>query len=199
MGVEVVRIEDEPVALRLNGKEFPCEEETGETIIPKKFLTGFRLSEIPDGIIIKPVDSIDGHVIERQNDIGLSLFSDGSASAVVEEMFRRKFWDGEVGLSPYVAALRQAISEHEGAAELDFQDDGDYIFLHYEITIGKDLEIERAILGVEAVIGEIGERADRLVARHRDGLLGIFDRGSFDADLAYAMRSPKHDSRAIDS
>jgi hypothetical protein len=32
-------------------------------------------------------------------------------------MYRRKFWDGEVGLSPYVAALRQAISEHEEAAE----------------------------------------------------------------------------------
>lgn len=30
------------------------------------------------------------------------------------------------------------------------------------------------------------------MGRHCDGLLGIFDRGSFDADLAYAMRSPKH-------
>jgi diguanylate cyclase (GGDEF)-like protein len=190
--VEVVRIEGEPVSIRLNGQEFPCEEETGQTIIPKEFLTGLRLSEIPDGITIKPVESIDGHVIEAQNNIGLSLFSDGSASALVEEMFRRKFWDGEVGLSPYVAALRQAISEHEEAAELDFQDDGDYIFLHYEITIAEDLEIQEATRRVEAVIGDIGQRADQLVSRHRDGLLGIFDRGSFDADLAHALRNPKH-------
>jgi diguanylate cyclase (GGDEF)-like protein len=190
--VEVVRIEGEPVSIRLNGQEFPCEEETGQTIIPKKFLTGLRLSEIPDDITIKPVESIDDHVIEAQNDIALSLFSDGSASALVEEMYRRKFWDGEVGLSPYVAALRQAISEHEEAAELDFQDDGDYIFLHYEITIAEDVEIQEAILRVEAVIGDMGKRANQLVGRHRDGLLGIFDRGSFDADLAYALRSPKH-------
>ena len=192
MDVEVVRIEGEPISIRLNGQEFPCEEETGQTIIPKKFLTGLRLSAIPEGITIKPVESIDDQVIEAHNDIGLSLYSDGSASALVEEMYRRKFWDGEVGLSPYVAALRQAISEREEAAEFDFQDDGEYIFLHYEITIPEDLEVQDATLRVEAIIGDIGKRADQLVGRHRDGLLGIFDRGSFDADLACALRSPKH-------
>ena len=192
MRVEVVRIEGEPISIRLNGQEFPCEEETGQAIIPRKFLAGLRLSEIPDDITIKPVEFIDDHVIEVQDDIGFSPFSDGSASALVEEMYRRKFWDGEVGLSPYVVALRQAISEHEESAELDFQDDGDYIFLHYEITIAEDLEIQEAILRVEAIIGDIGRRADQLEGRRRDGLLGIFDRGSFDADLAYALRSPKH-------
>ena len=81
--VEVVRIEGEPISIRLNGQEFPCEEETGQTIIPKKFLTGLRLSAIPEGITIKPVESIDDQVIEAHNDIGLSLYSDGSASALV--------------------------------------------------------------------------------------------------------------------
>jgi hypothetical protein len=81
LDVEVVRIEGEPISIRLNGQEFSCEEETFQTIIPKKFLTGLRLSEIPEDVTIKPVESIDDHVIEAHNDIGLSLYSDGSASA----------------------------------------------------------------------------------------------------------------------
>ncbi len=113
MPLEVVRVEGEPVAVLLNGKEFACEEETGETIIPKSLLAGIRLSAIPDDITVKPVESVEGNAIPAQSNIGLSRFSDGSATALVEEWFRRKFWDGEVGLSPYVAALRQAIAEHE--------------------------------------------------------------------------------------
>lgn len=191
LSLEVVRVEGEPVSARLSGHEFPCEDETGQTIVPKKFLTGFRLSEIPNDITIKPVESIEGHVIHVEHDIALSQFSDGLSLAVVEEMFRRKFWDGEVGLSPYVAALRQAVDDREEAAETDFQDDGDYVFLHYEITIGEDLEIQEAIRRVEGAIKAIHERADQLVSRHLDELLGIFDRSSFDADLNYGLRDPK--------
>jgi Diguanylate cyclase, GGDEF domain len=103
-------------------------------------------------------------------------------------MLRRKFWDGEVGLSPYVEAYRQAIREQEDAEETDFQDDGDYIFLDYEIKIPEDLKIEDAISCVEDAIGVIEERTEQLVRRKVDPLLGIFDRGSFDADLAHALR-----------
>ena len=33
-------------------------------MIPKRFLVGFHLSEIPDGIVIKPVDAIEGNVVQ---------------------------------------------------------------------------------------------------------------------------------------
>jgi diguanylate cyclase (GGDEF)-like protein len=189
--LEVVRVDGEPVAVRVNGQEFACEEETGETAIPKNLLAGIRLSAIPDDITIKPVESIQGSVIHVQNDIGLSRFSAGSASASVEELFRRKFWDGEVGLSPYVAALREAIAEHGATSETNFQDDDDYIFLHYEVTLTEDWDVQGAAEVVEGVIGDIQKRADQLVARRPDGLLGILDRGSFDADLSHALRNAK--------
>ncbi len=185
--LEVVRVEGEPVAVLLNGKEFACEEETGETVIPKNLLGGVRLSAIPDDITVKPVESVEGNVIHMRSDIGLSRFSAGSATASVEESFRRKFWDGEVGLSPYVAALRQAIAEHGETSETDFQDDDDYIFLHYEVALTQDMDIQDATELVEGVIGNIEKRADQLVARRRDGLLGILDRASFDADLSHAL------------
>ncbi len=185
--LEVERIDDEPVAVRIGEQQFTCEDETGYVTVPKEFLKDFRLSDIPDDIGIKPVEKIEGHTIHVNNDVALSRFSGGSASASVEEMFRRKFWDGETGLSPYVAALRQAIDEYSEAAETDFQDDGDYIFLHYNIAITEDFEIQEAIRFVDAAIERIQKRADELVSRRRDGLLGIFDRGSFEGDLIHAL------------
>jgi diguanylate cyclase (GGDEF)-like protein len=184
--LEVVRIDDEPVSVRIGGHEFACEEETGCVTVPKGFLRGFLLSEIPEDISIKPVEKIEGNRIHVKNEVTLYQFEDGSATAAVEEMFRRKFWDGETGLSPYITALRQAVAEKE-ATEKDFQDDGDYIFLHYDITISEDLGIQEAILFVDAAIEGIQKRADQLVSRRRDRLLDIFDRGSFEDDLRYAL------------
>ena len=116
--------------------------------------------------------SIEGNKIHVENDIELSSFRDGVASILVEEMFRRKFWDGDVGLTPYIAALREAIIQSESTSETDCDDGDDYVFLRYEITVTEDLEISDAIEFVDAEIEHIHERADQLVLRRRDGLLG---------------------------
>src|SRR6266478_2034894 len=137
MPPELVIVNDEIVAVRLAGQEFPCESENMEATIPKKMLAGFKLSEIPEELTIKPVESIDGNQTEIKNDIRMSAFINGSASSFVEVMLRRKYWDGDVGLSPYIEAYRQAILERDDAEESDFQDDGDYIILAYEITISE--------------------------------------------------------------
>jgi diguanylate cyclase (GGDEF)-like protein len=188
---ELVIVDDKIVAVRLSGQEFPYESESGESVIPKKALTGFRLSEIPEELTIRPVESIEDNQIEVKDDIRLSFFADGSASASVEVMERRKHWDGDVGLTPYMEAFRQAIRERNDAEESDFQDDGDYIFLYYDITISEDLEIQEAINQVEGIITAIEKRADQLAHRRSDALTGLLDRGSFDADLAHAREYPK--------
>jgi diguanylate cyclase (GGDEF)-like protein len=191
MRPELVIVNDEVVAVRLSGQEFPCGSETGESIIPKKFLTGFRLSEIPKDLLIKPVESVAGGNIEVKNDVALSSFTDGSTTAAVEVMKRRKHWDEEVGLSPYMEAFREAVQEREDALETDFQDDGDYIILAYEVTISEDLDIQEAINRVEHIIASIEKRANQLAYRRSDPLTGLFDRGSFNADLAHALENPK--------
>ena len=157
MGIKAVRpelviVNDEVVAVRLAGQEFSCEPESVEAIIPKKVLAGFKLSEIPKELAIKPVESIDRGQIEIKNDIRLSSFADELASASVEVMQRRKYWDGDVGLSPHIEAYRQAVLERDDAEESDFQDDGDYIFLRYDITLSEDLDIQEAIIRVEDII-----------------------------------------------
>jgi diguanylate cyclase (GGDEF)-like protein len=188
---ELVIVNGEVTAVRLAGQEFPCEAETIEATIPKEALTGFKLSEIPEQLTIKPVESIADGQIEIENDISLSSFAGGSASATVELMHRRKYWDGDVGLTPYIEAFRQAIRETDAVEESDFQDDGDYISLYYEVTILEDLEIEQAIRRVEGTIDSIEKRAEQLTHRRVDPLTNLFDRGSFDADLNHALQYPK--------
>jgi diguanylate cyclase (GGDEF)-like protein len=196
MGIKTVRpelviVNDEAVAVRLAGQEFPCEPETGESTIPKRFLTGFRLSEIPEDLVIKPVESVVYGTIEIRNNVTLSAFTDGSATASVEVMERRKYWDEDVGLSPYMEAFREAVEEREDAVEIDFHDDGDYVVLAYDITISEDLEIQEAVSRVEGIITAIEKRADQLAHRRSDPLTSLFDRGSFDADLTHALEYPK--------
>jgi diguanylate cyclase (GGDEF)-like protein len=191
MRPELVIVNDEVVAVRVAGQEFPCEPESLEAIIPKNGLAGFKLSEIPEELTIKPVESTANGQIEIKNDIRLSSFADGSASALVEVTLRRKYWDGDVGLSPYIEAYRQAILERDDADESDFQDDGDYISLHFEIAIRQDLEIQDAIKQVESVIAVIETRTEQIARRRLDPLTSIFDRGSFNADMDHALDSPQ--------
>jgi hypothetical protein len=71
MAPELVIVDEEVVAVRIGGQEFEYEFETGEASIPKKLLTGFRPSEIPEALIIKPVESVSGDYIEMDNNIAL--------------------------------------------------------------------------------------------------------------------------------
>jgi diguanylate cyclase (GGDEF)-like protein len=186
---ELLIVDGKIVAVRLAGQDFPSEPEGAEAIIPKSVLKGFLLSEIPQELTIKPVESVAQGRIEIKHDIQLSSFAEGSASALIEVMLRRKHWDGDVGLTPYIEAYRYAIRERDEAEESDFQDDGDYIFLHYEITIDRDLEIQDAISHVEGIISHIENRTEQIAHRRQDALTGISDRGTFDADLAHAADS----------
>jgi len=191
MPLEEIRVEDAVVGIRLAGKNFFCDDESGEIAIEKKFLFGFKLSDIPESILIKPVEAVEGDVIHVDNNVAISLFDDNSACALVEVMLRRKSWDGEIGLSPYVTSLRQAINERDGVAETDFEDDGDYVFLRYEVEIAEDMEIQAAIHMVDTVIAAIEHRAEELAARRRDPLLAVFDRGSFESDLRHVMQTTR--------
>jgi diguanylate cyclase (GGDEF)-like protein len=186
MRPELVIVDDVVVAVRVSGQEFPYKSD--KAIVPKKVLTGFHLSEIPKDLIIK---------LEGSSGIELSSFEDNSALALVEVTQRRKYWDGDVGLAPYMKAFRQAIRERDDAEEIDFQDDDDYILLVYDITISEDLEIQEAINRIEHVITAIERRASQISQSGLDPLTSLLDRGRFDADLMHALEYSKADSLGL--
>lgn len=189
--LEVIKNGDEVVGLRLEGQEFLVEDETGEVMIPKAQLKAFRLSEIPEELVVKPVEAIEGNVIHRDFDISIGSFRERSASAEVEDMGRRKLWDGEVGFSKFMDAMREAIRQRTetlgDVKEGHFEDDGDYVFVRYEVGLAEDMEIEKAMAHVEGVIRQLEKRRDQILARRLDPLLNIYDKGSFEIDLAHAL------------
>jgi diguanylate cyclase (GGDEF)-like protein len=193
MPPQLVIVHREAVAVRLGGQRFDYNSESNESSIPKNLLAGFRLSEMPPELIIKPVESVTGDETVINDDIRLSAFVDGAASASVEVMQRRKFWDSDIGLSPYIEAYRRAILERHDAEESGFEDDGDYIFLYYTIPITEDLDIREAINRVESIVDEIESRTNQLARRRPDPLTDLIDRGSFDSDLAHALETTKSD------
>src|SRR5271169_4123905 len=92
----ILRTDGGPVAVRMGGQEFACEEE-GQTVIPKLFLAGFRLADIPEDITIKPVESIEGNTIDIHNDIEFCRTEDGSTIAfgradVPSKILERRDW-----------------------------------------------------------------------------------------------------------
>jgi diguanylate cyclase (GGDEF)-like protein len=192
MPIEALVDDEGILAIRIDGEQFECDPETGITHVPKARLAGQRLSDIPEGVIVKPVEPIEnGNIFHITFDYGLTRFAEGSAAAEVERMERRKFWDEEVGLSKHIAAFRQAIQE-AGVEETDFDDDGDYIFVRYQIDIDKDLPIQRAVEAVESTIERLYQRTERILSRRCDPLTGLFDRGSFALDLPDALtREPE--------
>jgi len=199
--IQTLKVGHQVIGLRVNSHEFLAEDETGQVMVPKALLRGFSLSEIPDELLIKPVESIKGNVIELEHDIVIGAFRDGVASAEVEEMGRRKLWDGEVGLPRFMDAMRQAVLQRGqvlgDVTEREFEDDGDYIFLLYEVTVTRDMEIQEAVKHVESVIGELQARRDQILSRRRDGLLGILDRGSFEVDLLHSLDIASSQSRSV--
>jgi hypothetical protein len=67
--LKVRRIDGHPASVQIGAHDFACEDETGHVVIPREFAAGFRLSDIPEDISIKPVERIEGH---RQ-----AVFSEG--------------------------------------------------------------------------------------------------------------------------
>ncbi len=189
--MEIISEGEAVVGLRLQGQDFRADPDSGEVIVPKNFLNGFRLSEIPDDCVINPVEAVEGNVIDREHDISIGAFREGSAVASVEDMGRRKLWDGEVGFSKFMGAMRQAIRERHVAVgdveETGFEDDEDYIFIWYDVLLSGDMPIEAAVSHVERVVGELEARRDRILSQRLDSLLGILDRGSFDIDVPHAL------------
>lgn len=191
--IEVIRAM-RPVSVNLGGRDFACEERTGFVTVPQELLTGIPLSDIPEDISITPVEKMGLRIDVGHKSATFSRFSSGLTRALVHEVFRRNVWDGETGYSPHAPALLQAIAENEEATGVEFQRrdfafsrHNDIIFLYYYMAITQDLGILEAMRFVYAAMERIHARADQLVGRRRDGLLGIFERSSFDADLNHVL------------
>ena len=119
---------------------------------------GEIVSAIPDGVAVR-TDTSSGQMIE------LSVH-EGTVNVSVDMTERRKLWDGDVGLRPYMEAYRQAVSEREHAGISEFQDDGDYILLHFFLELPAYADVpHRRYFSIAEIIDQVVEVLDALATR----------------------------------
>lgn len=167
MDIEVRRSDSgEVVSLRVDGIDFDSDD--GETwFVPKSCLKKVNTASLPEDVQIECCEFVQENVIHLDTiPFKLCRVSPNTACVEFEEMQRRKFWDRSVGLRRYMETKRDIVTERAdeiGDVSLDFyQDDGDYIFLHYSANISGG-KVGQIINQAEQLIAEIDGATELVV------------------------------------
>lgn len=163
MPIEYI-IEDNLIeALVINGQRYSCEEDN-KFIIPKYALKKIKVSDLKDEIAIDICDDIqEGTIFLSTDAITINKIDEDKCKVFFESSGRRKYWDGSVGFKLYMETKKEIISERQKEIKdislESYDDDGDYIFLHYSCIVIAD-SMELVIKQAEQIVKEIEGAVD---------------------------------------
>ena len=170
------------VALRIGGRTFSSSAEStrstqdreGNSIVaavvevPRRYVAGFRLTDIPDDINLVVIDYGDGDGFTSS-----AMFTRcdccGDRIAWMQSISFRDQWDESINASDYARAMTEAVSAR--SAELDdilpgrLDDEGDLIAVDYTIKLPEEIGAADAVRLVEEVEMDIERRRDALLNR----------------------------------
>jgi hypothetical protein len=141
-------------------RSFPIGEQPPQAVIPKELLQDVRLSELPDGIAVKPlgVSLVAGE--GEQVDCWLYGFRDGYACAQIQVT-------AKPGSSTRLRALQEAVRERQGKQEdvepTESDPDG-HSELCFLLDLLEDVPIPGALDKVEQALKELHSRRMSLLA-----------------------------------
>ena len=163
MPIEYIGEEDYFEEIIIDGQKFEAEDENAFTV-PKSLLRGVRLEEINPSITINVCEKVEDEIIFITSiPYSIRNLDNTNAEILFEDSGRRKFWDGQVGFKPYMETKRDIILERQQELEdvhLDsYDDDGDYIFINYSITVEAET-LGLLIQQAEQIIKEIEGAAE---------------------------------------
>jgi len=167
MTIEVVRDKDNLAEqILINGEEIDSDD--GEVfLVPKGLLKGVSFNEMPEDVSFEICDKVEKDVVILDTwPMTISKISDNKAYVHFEKSFRRKYWDGDIGLKLYMETKRDIIKEREKEiGDLKFEsydDDGDYIFLTFSAEIEAST-FDGIITSAEQMLKEIEGTAELIV------------------------------------
>ena len=167
MTIKVVRDKDNLVEqILIKGEEIDSDD--GEVfLVPKGLLKGVSFNEMPEDVSFEICDKVEKDVVILDTwPMTISKISDNKAYVHFEESFRRKYWDGDIGLKLYMETKRDIIKEREKEiGDLKFEsydDDGDYIFLTFSTEIEAST-FDGIITSAEQMLKEIEGTAELIV------------------------------------
>ena len=163
MPIEYIGEEDYFEEIVIDGQRFEAEDENTFTV-PKSLLRGVKLEEINPNITINVCEKVEDEIIFITSiPYSIKNLDNTNAEILFEDSGRRKFWDGQVGFKHYMETKRDIILERQqelGDVHLDsYDDDGDYIFINYSITVEAET-LGLLIQQAEQIIKEIEGAAE---------------------------------------
>jgi hypothetical protein len=163
MPIEYIGEEDYVEEIVIDGQRFEAEDENTFTV-PKSLLRGVKLEEINPNITINVCEKVEDEIIFITSiPYSIKNLDNTNAEILFEDSGRRKFWDGQVGFKHYMETKRDIILERQqelGDVHLDsYDDDGDYIFINYSITVEAET-LGLLIQQAEQIIKEIEGAAE---------------------------------------
>lgn len=163
MHIEYIGEEDCFEEIIIDGQKFEAEDENAFTV-PKSLLRGVKLEEINPSITINVCEKIEDEIIFIISiPYSIKNLDNTNAEILFRDSGRRKFWDGQIGFKPYMETKKDIIlgrQQELGDVHLDsYDDDGDYIFINYSITV-KVETLDLLIQQAEQIIKEIEDAAE---------------------------------------
>ncbi len=170
------------VALRIGGRTFSSSADSSRSTqdregnpieaavveVPRRYVTGFRLADVPDDINVVVIDYGDGDGFTSS-----AMFTRcdccGDRIAWMQSISFRDQWDKNINASDYARAMTEAVRAR--SAELDdilpgnLDDEGDLIAADYTIKLPEDIAVADAVRWVEEVEMDIERRRDAILNR----------------------------------
>jgi len=141
-------------------QSFLCGDKPPQAVVPNELLKDMRLSELPDGIAVKPLGVCLSDAAGEQVECWLYGFHDGYACARIQVTTK-------AGPDARLRALREAVAERQeqqADVEPTDSDQPEYSGLCFLLDLVEDIPIQEALDRVECVLKELHSRCLALLA-----------------------------------
>jgi len=160
------KLERRPAEIVLQNRVFEVTEDPPQAQIPLQLLGSVLLSELPDGIAIKPLGVSLARPSEEEVECWFYAFRDGYAGARVQVLERG-------GPSAALVALGEAIAERqETEGDIEVTESCQPSKVCFLLDIAQDLAVATALIEIERVLGELNSRRSTLLAQRRQSRTG---------------------------
>jgi hypothetical protein len=111
--IDIVRDQGQISAIRIDGHDLSSDDGERWTV-PRGLLKDLPISALPEDAVFNVCEHVEDDIVYI-DEVPLALRRIGQleVEATIEELGRRKYWDGEVGYSTYMEAKLALIKDRE--------------------------------------------------------------------------------------
>jgi len=110
--IEIIRDEEEIERIKVGGEDLDTSEDGERWIAPRQLLKNVRVSELPVGVLFEVCEQVEtGIIIVGDVPLLLERTEGTEVRATIEDMGRRKYWDGKFAFGLLMETKRAVIED----------------------------------------------------------------------------------------